>query len=72
MRGWHVGGAVGCGLVNAGRTALARGAPILCDTEMVAHGITRSRLPARNEVFCALRDPDDPMAAETIVLSGNG
>jgi precorrin-8X/cobalt-precorrin-8 methylmutase len=43
--------------VAAGREALARGAPILCDAEMVAHGITRSRLPARNEVICTLRDP---------------
>jgi precorrin-8X/cobalt-precorrin-8 methylmutase len=44
------------GFVAAARTALARGAPVLCDAEMVAHGITRARLPARNEVFCALHD----------------
>jgi len=56
----------GRGLVNAGRTALARGAPILCDAEMVAHGITRSRLPTRNEVFCALRDPSVPALAEKL------
>ncbi len=43
-------------LVGAARTALAHGAPILCDSEMVAHGITRARLPAHNEVICALRD----------------
>jgi precorrin-8X/cobalt-precorrin-8 methylmutase len=43
-------------LVSAGRTALAQGAPILCDSEMVAHGITRARLPAQNQVICALRD----------------
>jgi precorrin-8X/cobalt-precorrin-8 methylmutase len=43
---------------------LARGAPILCDAEMVAHGITRTRLPARNEVVCALRDPGVPARAE--------
>jgi precorrin-8X/cobalt-precorrin-8 methylmutase len=36
--------------------ALKNGAPILCDSEMVAHGITRARLPARNEVLCTLRD----------------
>jgi precorrin-8X/cobalt-precorrin-8 methylmutase len=46
----------GPGLVPAGRSALAQGAPILCDAEMVAHGITRARLPARNEVLCTLRD----------------
>jgi precorrin-8X/cobalt-precorrin-8 methylmutase len=43
-------------LVDTARTALAQGAPILCDSEMVAHGITRARLPAHNEVICALRD----------------
>ena len=53
----------GHGLVAATRTALARGAPVLCDSEMVAHGITRARLPAQNEVFCALRDPGVPAHA---------
>jgi precorrin-8X/cobalt-precorrin-8 methylmutase len=43
-------------LVGAARAALAAGAPILCDAEMVAHGITRARLPARNDVICTLRD----------------
>src|ERR1700736_2210176 len=56
----------GHGLVAAARAALARGAPILCDAEMVAHGITRARLPARNEVFCALRDPTVPLLAERL------
>jgi precorrin-8X/cobalt-precorrin-8 methylmutase len=46
----------GEGLVDAARTALAQGASIFCDSEMVAHGITRARLPAQNEVICALRD----------------
>jgi precorrin-8X/cobalt-precorrin-8 methylmutase len=46
----------GADLVGAGRTALAQGAPILCDSEMVAHGITRARLPAENQVICVLRD----------------
>jgi precorrin-8X/cobalt-precorrin-8 methylmutase len=36
---------------------LRRGAPILCDTEMVAIGITRSRLPAGNQIVCTLSDP---------------
>ena len=44
-------------LVAAARSALAGGAPILCDAEMVAHGITRARLPANNEVLCMLNDP---------------
>jgi len=44
-------------LVGAARAALAVGAPILCDSEMVAHGITRARLPAGNDVICSLNDP---------------
>jgi precorrin-8X/cobalt-precorrin-8 methylmutase len=46
----------GGNLVAAARTALAAGAPILCDCEMVAHGITRARLPASNAVVCTLND----------------
>lgn len=46
--------------VAAARGALAAGAPILCDAEMVAHGVTRARLPAANEVVCTLRDPRTP------------
>ncbi len=46
----------GGNLVAAARGALAAGAPILCDAEMVAHGITRARLPAHNEVICTLND----------------
>ena len=37
--------------------ALRGGAPILCDTNMVASGVTRSRLPADNRVICTLGDP---------------
>jgi precorrin-8X/cobalt-precorrin-8 methylmutase len=47
----------GANLVAAARGALTTGAPILCDSQMVAHGITRARLPARNEVICTLNDP---------------
>ncbi|WP_026620665.1 precorrin-8X/cobalt-precorrin-8 methylmutase [Ensifer sp. WSM1721] len=43
--------------VSAARMALKNGAPIFCDAEMVAHGVTRARLPAGNEVICTLRDP---------------
>jgi len=39
------------------REALRNGAPILCDANMVAHGITRKRLPRQNEVICTLTDP---------------
>ena len=44
-------------VVQRARAALRDGAPILCDAHMVAAGITRSRLPAGNEVVCTLRDP---------------
>jgi precorrin-8X/cobalt-precorrin-8 methylmutase len=53
----------GFGVAAAG--ALSAGAPVLCDTQMVAAGITRSRLPAANEVVCTLGDPRVPaLAAE--------
>lgn len=39
---------------TAARAALLAGRPILCDSKMVAHGITRSRLPAANEIVCTL------------------
>jgi precorrin-8X/cobalt-precorrin-8 methylmutase len=44
-------------LVVAARSALAAGAPVLCDSEMLAHGITRARLPVGNDVICTLNDP---------------
>jgi precorrin-8X/cobalt-precorrin-8 methylmutase len=58
--------AFGQNLVTAARAALAAGAPILCDAEMVAHGVTRARLPANNEVICALRDPRVPALADKL------
>ncbi|MDI6836570.1 MAG: precorrin-8X methylmutase, partial [Rhizobiaceae bacterium] len=44
------------GAFEAGAAALAGGAPILCDAEMVRHGIIRRLLPAENEVICLLTD----------------
>jgi precorrin-8X/cobalt-precorrin-8 methylmutase len=53
------------GVAAAARQALLAGAPILCDAQMVASGITRRRLPAGNEVVCTLNDPRVPaLAAE--------
>jgi precorrin-8X/cobalt-precorrin-8 methylmutase len=65
-----------CGMVDLARdvaaspafgarveAALADGAPILCDTQMVASGVTRSRLPAGNDVVCTLSDPRVPGVA---------
>ena len=45
------------GFAAAATAALRAGAPVLCDTKMVASGVTRSRLPAGNEVLCTLTDP---------------
>lgn len=47
-------------VVFAARAALNAGAPVLTDAHMVASGVTRSRLPADNEVLCFLRDPQVP------------
>ncbi|MGW6417556.1 precorrin-8X methylmutase [Streptomyces sp. NPDC055055] len=52
-------------VVSRAREALRAGAPILCDAQMVASGVTRKRLPVDNEVICALSDPAVPaLAAE--------
>lgn len=48
----------GPGFTAAARAALLAGKPILCDSQMVAHGITRARLPANNEVICTLTHPE--------------
>lgn len=68
-----------CGLVEAAehfvfsenfvacaRAALLAGAPIFCDAEMVARGVTAARLPAGNEVICTLRDPSTAQRAKEI------
>jgi precorrin isomerase len=52
--------------IASGIAALAAGASILCDARMVAEGITRSRLPANNQVICTLNHPDVPAIAEKI------
>jgi precorrin-8X/cobalt-precorrin-8 methylmutase len=51
-------------VVESGRAALEAGAPILCDAQMIASGVTRRRLPAGNEVVCTLSDPSVPSLAE--------
>jgi precorrin-8X/cobalt-precorrin-8 methylmutase len=56
-------------LVGTARAALAAGAPILCDSEMVAHGITRARLPARNDVICTLNDARVPALAQKLATT---
>src|SRR5262249_62128500 len=53
------------GFTMAASQALRPGTPILCDSQMVANGITRARLPANNEIICTLGRPEVPaLAAE--------
>jgi precorrin-8X/cobalt-precorrin-8 methylmutase len=54
------------GAVLKARAALRAGAPILCDVQMVASGVTRRRLPADNEGLCMLSDPSVPNLAREI------
>ena len=49
--------------VKAARQALLEGAPVLCDAQMVASGITRARLPRDNEIVCTLNAPQVPELA---------
>ncbi|WP_296744874.1 precorrin-8X methylmutase [Mesorhizobium sp.] len=67
----HAAGMVGleahvrftAGMAQRAHDALRSGAPILCDARMVSEGITRARLPARNDVICMLGDPAVPALA---------
>ncbi|MGD1804289.1 precorrin-8X methylmutase [Dapis sp. BLCC M126] len=52
--------------VQIGRAALIKGAPILCDAQMVANGIIRHRLPANNKIICTLNYPEVPEMAQRI------
>jgi precorrin-8X/cobalt-precorrin-8 methylmutase len=54
------------GAVLAGMAALEAGAPILCDAKMVSNGVTRSRLPANNEVICTLDFPEVARLASSL------
>ncbi len=70
----HAAGMVGlekfvrfsAGMAIAARAALEAGAPILCDARMVSEGITRTRLPAKNEVICTLNEPRVPDMAKAM------
>ncbi len=54
------------GFASAARAALRAGAPILCDSRMVAEGITRARLPAANRIICTLAAPGIPALAASL------
>jgi precorrin isomerase len=49
-----------------GRQALEAGAAILCDSRMLADGVTRTRLPRDNRIICTLNDPRVPDLANRI------
>jgi precorrin-8X/cobalt-precorrin-8 methylmutase len=57
------------GFPDAATDALQQGAPILCDTAMVAAGVTRARLPADNDVVCTLADPSVPELAKRLATT---
>lgn len=50
-------------VASAARAALLAGAPVLTDSNMLAHGVTRRRLPADNDVVCTLREEPVPALA---------
>ncbi|MGY2079127.1 precorrin-8X methylmutase [Modestobacter sp. SYSU DS0657] len=53
-------------VVARAREALHAGAPVLCDAQMVASGVTRRRLPKDNDVVCTLNDPRTPDLAREL------
>ena len=54
------------GAAAAGAAALAAGAPVLCDCEMVAAGVSRRNLPKENGIVVTLNDPAVPALAERL------
>ena len=53
-------------VVQSGKKALIAGAPILCDSYMVAEGVTKKRLPKNNKVLCTINDPEVPQLAKRL------
>jgi precorrin-8X/cobalt-precorrin-8 methylmutase len=54
------------GAVAQTRRALRQGAPILCDSKMLARGIITARLPCANEVICTLDAPSVASLAQKL------
>ena len=52
--------------VAQARQALLQGAPILCDSKMLARGIIAARLPRGNEVICTLDAPSVQSLAQRL------
>lgn len=53
-------------VTEAARHAFAKGAPVFCDVEMVAHGIIASRLPSETKVICTLNEATVPALAQDL------
>ena len=51
---------------SAGKAALIRGAPVLCDSRMVCEGVIRAKLPAENEVLCWNNCPESAVLAKKL------
>jgi precorrin-8X/cobalt-precorrin-8 methylmutase len=54
------------GFARTVTVALQAGAPVLCDTAMVAAGVTRARLPADNDIVCTLGEPGIAALAQSL------
>ena len=57
------------GAIAAGRKALAAGAAIVCDVEMVRKGIICRNLPANNDVLCNVGHPHGIDCAKTLATT---
>ncbi len=53
-------------VLEAADQAFNAGAPVLCDVEMVAHGLIRSRLPKDTDIVCTLNDARVPDLANRL------
>lgn len=45
-------------VATSARAALAAGAPVICDAQMVADGVIAARLPAENQILSMIRLPN--------------
>lgn len=54
------------GAAETGAHALAAGAPVFCDVEMVRSGIIPRLMPAKNQIICTLNDERTPDLAKSM------
>ena len=52
--------------VTVAKDAVKNGGNIICDTNMVRYGITKSRLPAKNSIICTLNEEEVPDISKRI------